>query len=205
MSIYAVNADQVFGQAKEKFTYAAQKKFIHPDLGKVYLGMPLQEFAKHFDLSKGAVGDPRFRALSISIPVNKANVDKVIIMVEGLEMDGRETYLKDEEIIDKEDPNFIGRITRLDAAKAPDTGFVYQISVHFKPEFDLRSYVLKTFGKKGSVREPDDEYHFYDIQWAPKTSDGLGWLVRSFHEGDSRILILIGLMKGTQWDPDAVD
>jgi hypothetical protein len=89
--------------------------------------------------------------------------------------------------------------------KIPAKGFVYAIYIEFKKDFDLKNYAVKTFGTGGDVRKPDDEYHLFDIQWTKKTSDGLTWLVRSFHEGGDRTLQLLGRIDGTDWGLDDVD
>ena len=47
--ILALSFSFAAAQAKTKFNYAAQKKLIPAELGKVYLGMPFDEFAKQFD------------------------------------------------------------------------------------------------------------------------------------------------------------
>ena len=74
--------------------------------------------------------------------------------------------------------------------------------VDFKPNFDLKNYTVKTYGTGGEVRKADDQYQLFDIQWTKKTSDGLAWLIRSFHEGDRRSLQLLGRIDGTEWGLD---
>lgn len=196
----AIGAD---AQKKASFSYNAQKKFIHPDLGKVYLGMPLHEFATVIDLTNASVADPRFSGLSMTIPVNKGNVTDLTISIHGLEVEGRDKYLREIQVPSIIFPGTHVSDTRIDISKTPKTGIIYRMSIDFKSGYDLRSYAVKTFGPKGAVHKPEDEYHFFDIQWSPKTSDGLTWLVRSFHEGESRQLVLIGRIKDTEWElPD---
>ncbi len=195
------------GQTTEKYSYDAQKKLIPAELGKIYLGMPFKEFVKLFDFKHSNIGDMRFGHLSVMIPLNKGNVTDVHFKIHDLSekeiaaMSYEET-VKATEVVNGETLEFDRTLRRLDPAKAIDKGVLYQIVVTYRPDFDLRSHVIKTYGNKGDVRKPDDEYHFYDIQWAPKTADGLGWLIRSFHEGDGRTLNLIGRIPNTEWDPN---
>ena len=86
--------------------------------------------------------------------------------------------------------------------KIPAKGFIYAMFVDFKKDFNLKNYAVKTFGTGGEIRKSDDESHFFDIQWTKKTSDGLTWLIRSFHENDDRTLQLLGRIKGTEWSLD---
>ena len=60
---------------------------------------------------------------------------------------------------------------------------------------------MKTFGEGADIRKPDDEYHFYDVQWVKKTSDGLQWLIRVFDQ-ESKSITLIGRIDGTPWGLD---
>lgn len=205
MFIFAAAA---FAQKAPGYNYDAQKAFIPEELGKVYLGMPFTEFVKNFDLSTSEAGDHRFGYLPFTVKVNRGNVEAVHVKVHGLTGEEQANVLVDDEVaetmnVDGEPTEpWMRKVKRVDAAKVPDKGVVYELTITFKPEFDQRAYVIKTFGDKGDVRKPDDVYHFYDIQWTHKTSDGLIWLVRSFHEGDSRDLRLIGRIDGTEWDPE---
>ncbi len=198
LSIFAVNLN---AQTKSKYSYAAQKNLIPAELGKVYLGMPFNEFAKQFDMKNAEVGDTRFDWLEVKIPVAKGNVTNLTVKVHGLESDEKEAILTEETITKKDEfgEEYEETINRLNLDKLTSKGIVYAMYIDFKKEFDLKSYVIKTYGKKGEVRKADDEYHFFDIQWTNKTSDGLDWLIRSFHEGDSRSLQLLGRIDNTEW------
>jgi hypothetical protein len=194
----------VSAQQTQKYSFAAQSKFIPKDLGRVYLGMPLKDFAKQIDLRDASIEDDRFRDLGINVPFEKGNIAKLTIGVGGFDMDLRETALRQETVKRKfEDGSgeYDATIKRLVINEIPSTAFVFSIEVTFKPDFDQKSFVVKAYGK-GTVRDPDDEYHFSDIEWTKRTSDGLLWLIRSLHEGDSRSLRLIGRIKGTDWEID---
>lgn len=199
-----VAAISVSAQKTPKYSHAAQARFIPKELGRVYLGIPLRDLAKIYDLSKAEIEDDRFEALSIWIPLDKGNVTGFRIDVQGFDMELRETALRPDTVKRKgSEPGDIyeSEIKRPIVDKIPAKAFVYAFYVTFKKEFDLRSFVVKTYGK-GNVRKPDDEYHFYDIEWTKKTSDSLLWLIRSFHEGDDRQLQLLGRIKGTEWSID---
>ncbi len=189
--------------AQTKLSYAAQKSFIPKDLGKVYLGMPLKDFASAIPLSK-AEANGRFEFLELKIPFSKGNVESLTVRVSGISQEEKQELLFDETTNEKDDDGFDGGTTieRIESSKIPATAFVYSIVVGFKQSFDLKSYVVKTYGSDGEVHKADDQYHFFDIQWTKKTSDGLTWLIRSFHEGDSRSLQLHGRIDGTEWGLD---
>lgn len=191
-------------QTKTKFNYAAQKNFIPKELGKIYLGMPFDELAKQIDLKNSDVGDTRFDWFLLTIPFEKGNVSGLTLKIHGLSQEDKTKILRRETVkkIDDFGDEYETEVDRLIIDKIPAKGFVYAIYVDFKKEFDLKSFAIKTFGKDGEVRKPNDEYHFFDIQWTKKTSDGLTWLVRSFHEGDDRTLQLLGRIDGTEWGLD---
>lgn len=196
--------DSEFPQTETEFSYEAQKQFIPADLGKIYLGMPFDKFAKQLDLKKAEVSDTRFEWLELSIPLDKGSVENLVVRIHGLTLDEKKNLLKSE-MVEKTDDfgdKYEDEIDRLIVDKIPAKGFVYSMYIKFKNEFDLKDYVLKTFGKDGEVRQADVEYHFFDIQWTKKTSDGLDWLIRSFHESDTRILQLLGRIDGTEWALD---
>lgn len=197
LSFSVVNA-----QTKTKFNYQAQKSLIPAELGKVYLGMPLIDFAKAFDLRKAEVGDTRFEWLELRISIGKGNVETLTVRIHGLTADDKSNLLKRESLrkADQSGFEYDHEFDRLLVDKIPTNGFVYAMYIEFKADFDLKSYVIKTFGRDGEVRKADDEYHFFDIQWTKKTPDGLIWLIRSFHEGDSRNLQLFGRIDGTEWE-----
>lgn len=201
-----VLAASISGQTTPAYSYDAQKKFIPVELGRVYLGMPFKEFVKLFDFKNSDVGDMRFGNLAVTVPINKGNVTEVHFKIHDLDEEEITAMVYEEtvqvkEVVNGETLEFPRTYKRLDPSKALDKGFLYQIVVTYKPEFDLRSHVIKTYGNKGEVRKPDDDYHFSDIEWSPKTADGLLWLIRSLHEGKLRSLNLIGRMPDTEWDP----
>ncbi|MGE3466934.1 MAG: hypothetical protein AB7J13_08375 [Pyrinomonadaceae bacterium] len=191
----------ISGQAK--FNYAAQKAYIPAELGRVYLGMPFDEFAKAVDLSKSDVGDTRFEWLELTLPVAKGNVESLNVRIQGLSEEDKAAMLKRETVTKKGDDGqpYETEIDRLVMSKIPAKGFVYAMYIVFKSDFDLKSYAIKKYGK-GETRRSDDEYHFYDTQWTKKTPDGLVWLIRCFHEGKGRTLQLLGRIEGTEWAVD---
>lgn len=204
--IAAILATAVQAQHTSNYNYEAQKKYIPKELGKVYLGMPFKGFANSFDLSASEVGDVRFGYLPVTFPYKKGNIVEIMFKVHGLSEQEIQSLLISDTVTENTDSNGdpIGpwerKLNRIDTTKIPEKGIVYELGISFTPEFDQKTFVIKTFGKKGDVRQPDDDYHFYDIQWTPKTADGLTWLVRSFHENSNRRLRLIGLISGTEWD-----
>ncbi len=185
--------------AQTGYSFAAQKSFIPKELGKVYLGMSFKDLANEVPLGKAEVGDIRFEWLELTVPVNEKNVVSFTVRIHGLSQQEKAEMLISESATDEAEDEETNRIL---VSRIPNHGFVYSMSIEFKPDFDLKSYVLKTFGKDGEIRKPDDEYHFYDIQWTKRTSDGLDWLIRSFHEGESRTLQLYGRITGTEWGID---
>ncbi len=191
-------------QAQTKFEFKAQSKFIPKELGKIYLGMPFNEFAKQIDLKTADVGDTRFDWFLLTIPFEKGNVTGLTVKVHGLTQDDKKEILRRQTVREKGDDGFEyeREVDRLIIEKIPAKGFVYAIYVDFKEDFDLKNYVIKTYGTGGDVRQPGDEYHFYDIQWTKKTADGLTWLIRSFHENKDRTLQLLGRIDGTEWGLD---
>jgi hypothetical protein len=187
------------------YSYEAQKAYIPADLGEVYLGMPFKEFVKKIDISE-AEADTRFDFVSLNIPFEKGSVSSLSIRVDGIDPAAKAAMTKKVEITVKDEFGDFTRLEeRIDPAKVGDGGFIYAFYVSFKPEFDLKSYAIKTFGADGEVRKSDDPYHFYDIQWTRKTGDGLIWLIRSFHEGEDRQLQLLGRIPGTEWAIDDID
>ena len=202
--IFALSFSFAAAQKKTKFNHAAQKKFIPAELGKVYLGMPFDEFSKQFDLKNAEVGDTRFEWLELAIPFQKGSITKLTVKIHGLTQDDKKAILRRETANKKSDDGYEydEEIYRLILDKIPSKGFVYAIYVDFKPNFDLKNYAIKTYGTGGEVRKADDQYHFFDMQWTKKTSDNLMWLIRSFHEGDRRSLQLLGRIDGTEWGLD---
>lgn len=189
------------GSAQTTYKYETQKKFIPKELGKVYLGMPFDEFAKVIDLKTAELGDTRFQWLELKIPIANGPVTRLTVRIYGLSEDDKKSLVKTETVTTKEVDGFEFKkeVEKLVIEKISNKGFISEMYVNFKPDFDQKAYVIKTFGKDGDVRAADDPYRFYDIQWEKKTSDGLGVLVRSFHEDEMRSLHLLGRIPGTEW------
>ncbi len=189
-------------QPKQNFNYPAQKKLIPAELGKIYLGMPFDQFAKLHDLTDAEVGELRFEWLELKIPISNGSVERLTVRIHGLSAEDKKRILKSEILKMTADDGFIYEetVVKLLPDKVPAKGFVYAMYLNFKKDFNQKAYVLKTYGKDGEVRDPKDPYHFFDIQWEKKTSDGITWLIRSFHEDDKRILQLLGRIPGTEWD-----
>jgi hypothetical protein len=186
---------------KNKFSYAAQKNFIPAELGRVFLGMPLRDFAKNFDLQKSEA-DNRFGWLEVMVPFSKGDAEEVFFKVHGLTPEETAALIRLDKIKEKDEGGeFEREIRRLDATRIPAGGFVYEISVRYRKGFDLKSRALKMFGTTKDVYKKGDEYHIYDMQWVKKTADGLVWLIR-YHEA-SNTLQLAGRIDGTEWDPNA--
>jgi hypothetical protein len=201
LAIFLLSFIGINAQQKADFNYKAQKNYIPKELGKVYLGMPFDEFAKQIDLKNAEVGDTRFEWLELKIPLAKGNVENLAIRIHGLTQEDKKAILKRETVMKKDEfgEEYEDEFDRFLTDKIPAKGFVYAIYIDFKSDFDLKAYVITTFGKDGEVRKPDDQYHFFDIQWTKKTSDGLTWLIRSFHEGENKSLQLLGRIDGTEW------
>ncbi len=192
-------------QKKASYNYAAQRLLIPAELGKAYLGMPLKAFGKEIDLTNAEVDD-RFEAVSIQIPFVKGNVTEMVVKVHGVSDADKESMVYEAKAKKKYESGeeYEATVKRLRVDKIANSGFVYAIYVSFKKDFDQKAWVLKTYGNKGSVRRPDDQYHFSDIEWTKKSTDGLTWLIRSLHEGDNRSLQLLGRIPGTEWGVDGV-
>ncbi len=191
---------ETFAQRKAGYSYPAQARFIPKELGRVYLGMTLRELAKQIELKAAEIEDDRFEALAIRVPIGKGNVADIVVMVQGYDIALREAGLRVDTVKRKtnDSEEYEAEVKRPIVEKIPAKAFVYAIYVEFKPEFDLKSYVVRTYGP-GKARSADDPYHFSDIEWTKRTSDGLLWLIRSLHEGDRRTLQLLGRIKGTEW------
>ncbi|MEQ1761650.1 MAG: hypothetical protein ABL984_00760 [Pyrinomonadaceae bacterium] len=199
--LLALIAAAAFAQAKPKFSYAAQKKLIPVDLGQVYLGMPLKDFAARIDITK-AEADDRFDWLELEIPLAKGNVTGLSVRVHGLSMEEKAAILHEVKVKKKGDTGeeYETDGKQIKPGAVLSKGFVYAIYVDFKKDFDLKKHVNATYSR-GEVRKPDDQYHFFDTQWTKKTPDGLTWLIRAFHEDGRRSLQLLGRIDGTEWDP----
>ena len=188
-----------FAQDGPEYSYEAQAAFIPEELGKVYLGMPFKEFAANFDFAESEIGDTRFGPLPVKMKYEKGPVRSLSFSVHGL-TSGQIDALKRPETFRGND-GWESTVVRLDSAKIPDAGIIYEIVIFYDPEYDLRSYAMKKFGEGADIRKPDDEYHFYDVQWVKKTSDGLQWLIRVFDQ-ESKSITLIGRIDGTPWGLD---
>jgi len=202
---FSVSALAQTGPKAEKhssYKYAAQKAFLPVDLGQVYLGMPLKDFASKIDISK-AEADDRFDYLHLDIPFEKGSITSLSVRVHGLSEEQTKALLTEVSVTKKSSDG----TEYPQAVKRPKTasitgGIVYSMYVEFKKDFDLRSWAEKAYGK-GEFRAKDDPYHFYDQQWFKRTSDGLGWMIRAFYEGKGRTLQLLGRVPGSEWDPGA--
>lgn len=196
------------GHGQNKFNYSAQKAFIHKDLGKVYLGMPLTKFVEQIDVSKADAGARRYDHLDLDIPYEKGPIERVVIGIHGIDASLQEQILSKTTgtLINSEGETFEGDIYVIDTKKIPTEAFIYAITIKFKSDFDARSYVNKTFGKGGTEHDPSDDNKFYDTQWVKKTSDGLAWLIRSFHaDRNEQRLQLLGRIDGTIWGLDGIN
>lgn len=191
-------------QQKAKFNYAAQKKFIPAELGRIYLGMPFKKFAGGFDFRQSEA-DEQFGWLTVRTPFKKGNVEEIAFKIHGLTQEEQSALIRIDKIKVKiEDSNieYDREIKRLDAAKIPGgKGVVYEINVRYRKGFDLKAQAIKMFGATGDVYKKGDDYHIYDMQWFKKSADGLVWLIR-YHE-ETNVLQLSGRIKGTEWDPEA--
>jgi len=203
LAILCLLAAGVYAQSKPTYNFDSQKNFIPSDLGNFYLGMLFKDFVKEFDIKK-AEADTRFDFISLNVPFENGSITGFTVQIAGVPRDKVDEMSFTEEVkkTGEDGYEYVAEYGRIDPSKVGDQGFVYAIYLSFKPDFDLKSYVLKTYGEDGEVRKPDDEYYFYDIQWTKKTPDGLTWLIRSFHEGDRRSLQLLGRIPGTEWAVD---
>jgi hypothetical protein len=199
--IVAFIAVASFAQAKPKFNYAAQKKLIPADLGQVYLGMPLKDFAAKIDISK-AEADDRFDWLELQIPFVKGNITSLAVRVHGLSEREKAAMIQTVTIKKRGDngDEYEADIKQLKAGAELSKGFVYSMYIAFKPDFDFKKYLDGLYGK-GNERATDDPYHIYDTQWVKTTTDGLVTLVRAFHKDEKKSLQLLGRIAGTEWDP----
>lgn len=203
-SLVILLANFSIAQTAQKYNYTAQKGLIPAELGQIYLGMPLKDFASKVDL-KLAEADARYGPLELEIPFTKGNITMLVVRIHGLDAEESSAILRPDKVKRKGGeglPDHEVEIQRLNTANLPTTGIVYSMYVTFKPGFDLKSYVNKMYGK-GEVRAKDDEYHLYDEQWFKRTTDGLGWMIRAFYNGDGRTLQLLGRIPGSEWDPEA--
>jgi hypothetical protein len=191
-------------QAQRKYSYAAQKRLIPAGLGSVYLGMPLKALAAKFDLSK-AEADGRFEFVQVEMPFDRGNIAMVTIKIGGIKESDKAAFLTTVAVKRRSEngnaeEEYFDEVHRIDASKAPASAFVYEIDIQFTDGFDLKGYARKLYGKPGEVDDPKDEYHFFTMQWAKRTTDGLVWLIR-YHEA-TNVLQLCGRIPGTEWSLD---
>lgn len=194
----------VMGQKPPSYRYAPQAKLIPKELGRVYLGMRLRDLAKQIDISQAYLEDVRFEELGLVVPFEKGNINGLHIKVAGVPLEGRDALLtpvKVKMLSDDGKTEYMADVHRPIYSKLPANAFVYAIYITFDPKFDQKSYVKKLYGK-GTERDPKDPYHFSDIEWNKRTSDGLIILIRSLHEDGMRALQLLGRIKGTEWSLD---
>lgn len=184
----------------QKFTYAAQRKFIPADLGQVYLGMPFKAFAAKIPV-KDAEADTRFEHLELIIPYKKGNVTGLVVRIHGLNEEEKKSIVRRGMVKDKNDlgEEYERETDLLDALKIPAKGIVYAMYISFKDDFDLKTWGTKAYGKPSDIYKKGDNGYFYDYQWGVKSPDGLQWLVRCYFN-DSKSLQLLGRIKGTEWD-----
>lgn len=192
----------VGAQTKSKYSYQKQKQLIPIELGKVYLGMPFDQFAKQIDLSKAEVSN-RFGWLEGEMPLAKGNVESITFKVHGLEESDYATLIKKVTRGKKTERNedYEVEVQMLDMSKIPAKGVVYEIGLTYKKGFDLKSHAKKIYGAPKDVRKATDDHHIYDIQWTRKTTDGLTWLIRYYESSNS--IMLAGIIDKTEWDPTA--
>lgn len=193
----------VDAQAKPAYSYSAQKAFIPADLGKVFLGVPLRDFVKQIDISR-AESDHRFSYLELNIPFAKGGVTGIRVRVHGLTAEQLEAMHTEETVKKKGDSGdeYEATVKRPRVSAIPAEGVVYSMYIEFEEGFDLKSWAEKAYGK-GEVRAANDEFYFYDQQWAKRSGDGLGWLIRAFYVGKGKSLRLLDRVPGTEWDPQA--
>ncbi len=187
-------------QVKNKYNYLSQKRFIPAELGKVYLGMPLKDFAKQINLKEAEMAENRFEWLEVSLPFAKGNVERINFKIHALEAADYAKMLYKETVTKKGDfGDYKLEVQKIDTAKIPAKGIVYEIGLHYKKGFDLKKQVIKMFGATKDVYKKGDQYHIYDMQWTKRTADGLVWLVRYYEETNA--LMLAGRIAKTEWDP----
>lgn len=187
----------------QTYKRAAQAKFIPAELGAVYLGMPLKQFAAKMPVD-GAEIDGRFDWLEITVPFKKGNVTGVTVRVHGLNAEEKASLVRKGQVTDKNDlgETYEREADLLNAAKIPNKGIVYAMYLSFKDDFDLKGWSGRAYGRPGDVYKKGDEYHFYDHQWTRRSGDGLTWLIRAYFDEKGKSLQLLGRIKGTEWDAD---
>lgn len=201
MALIAIFSVMAAGaQTKNKYSYLKQKQFIPVELGKVYLGMPFDQFAKQIDLKQAEV-DNRYGPLEVTLPYAKGNVESIRFKVHGLDEDDYAKIIKKVTTGKKTERNedYEVEMRMLDTAKIPAKGIVYEISLHYKKGFNLKSQAAKMFGATKDVYKKGDPSHIYDMQWTKKTTDGLTWLIRYYEETNA--IMLAGIIDKTEWDP----
>lgn len=197
-------------QTKNKYSYAAQKNLIPAELGKVYLGMPLKDFAGQIDLGKAEISGIYTDWFRLNVPFEKGNVTGLSVKVFGVGSAEMEKYIREETVTKSDEMgDYELQVKRLDAAKMPEKAIVYSLYIGFKPEFDLKTYVQKKYGKPTDTDGKTESFYIYDAQWIKKSSDELVWLIRyldffnKYENKTVKSLQLLGRIKGTEWDPEA--
>ncbi|MDH3494971.1 MAG: hypothetical protein OEM82_15570, partial [Acidobacteriota bacterium] len=132
-----------FLSAQGTFNYAAQKSLIPKDLGKIYLGMTFKELADEIALGKAVVVNHRFEWLELLVPVKGKDVESVRIRIHGLSQEEKAVMLVSETASDGDEDEDIERIV---VSRIPKSGFVYAMYVEFRPDFNLKSWALRTYG-----------------------------------------------------------
>lgn len=199
-ALIVLSALTVNAQTKNKYSYAKQKQLIPVELGKVYLGMPFDHFAKQIDVSKAEVSN-RFGWLEATMLFAKGNVESIGFKVHGLEESDYASLFKKVTTGRKTETgdNYEIEIQVLDTTKIPaNKGIVYELSLAYKKEFDLKKHVVKVFGTPKDVHKKGQGY-ISDMQWTKKTTDGLTWLIRYYESSNS--IMLAGIIDDTEWDP----
>ena len=103
LAIFMLSFININAQQKADFNYKAQKNYIPKELGKVYLGMAFNDFAKEFDLKNAEVGDTRFEWLELKIPFAKGNVENLTVRIHGLTQEDKKAVLKRETVMKKDE------------------------------------------------------------------------------------------------------
>ena len=181
-----------------EYSYQSQKHLIPKELGRVYLGMTLRNFANEVSLNKAVVTSSQFDFLELEIRIEKKTIKSLRVRVHGLTKNDRARMLLTETDSDND-----VEIERILVSAIPKNGIVYSMYVTFQPRFKLERYVMKRFGSESKRGNQSDDQNQFDLEWHKETSDGLKWLIRSLHEGDKRELQLHGRIPGSEWDPNA--
>ncbi|HUF02731.1 MAG TPA: hypothetical protein VMM38_00995 [Aridibacter sp.] len=122
-------AAAAIAQSPGTYRYEAQKAFIPPDLGEVYLGMPFHDFVKKFYI-KDAEADTRFEFISLNLPFKKGVVDGLTVRVHGFTREQTTAMSKEAEVTVKTDVgDYTRKEVRIDPSKIDGDGFVYALYI----------------------------------------------------------------------------